>query len=191
MAKYHVLEKYYPELEVLFQAMLQIPNANVTHFVEEAIAVPSTTAATKSTRRIESILHALTSHVVANLNKSPDRADLGLESSYKTRLIEANMFPIVSGTRNQPYERLSSVADKDSWLIADRTIFRTQFANVLPVLALDAGVVLRIQPLLEALDLKDRFLSRAATNVTEAHGEVTPLEDLATQYRERSKFLFR
>ncbi|KAL2757677.1 hypothetical protein ACRALDRAFT_1079807 [Sodiomyces alcalophilus JCM 7366] len=191
MVEFHVLKKYYPELEVLFRTMLLVPNASTSHFVEEALAVASRTASTKSTRRIESILHAIASRVVENLDRDPDRADGGLEQVHKMRLSDAQVFPIVSGPKNHPYERLASVKDKESWLIADRAIFRTQFANVLPVLALDADVVLRIQPLLEALGLGDRLLSRVATNVTEAHGEVTPLEDLAAQYRERSKFLFR
>ncbi|ROT35439.1 hypothetical protein SODALDRAFT_283794 [Sodiomyces alkalinus F11] len=191
MAKVHVLKKYYPEFEALFHTLLRIPNADINYFVEEAVAVPSTTAATKSTRRIESILHAITSHVVQNLINVPSRDDGGLESCYKERLCKAQMFPIVSDQRNQPYKRLSTVEDKESWLIADRTIFRTQFAGVLPVLALNADVVLKIQPLLQALGLEGRLLSRAATNVTEAHGEVTLLEDSSAQYRERSKFLFR
>lgn len=188
MAKFHVLQKHYPDLGNLFQSSLMIQDTGMEHIVQEAIAIPETDAATRSTTRIQAVLLALTYHLVQGNGSTLDGK---LREQHKSKLLCARMFPIVLGTRNQPFERLAAVKDKEPWLIADRAIFRTLFRGVLPVLALDAEFVIKIQPLLVALGLRDRFLSRISTNVTEAHGQVTLLEDITGEYQRRSEFLFR
>lgn len=194
MVKFHVLSKHYPDLGALFQSSLLIPDAGIQHIVEEAVAVPETVAEMKSVGRIEKILHALTSHLIRNSNDdniNMFNSDSELNPEDKAKLRRARMFPIHPGKRNQHFERLSSAEDKDTWLIADRAIFWTQFRGKVPILALDAGTILRIRPLLVAIGLHDRFLSHVATNITEAHGDVTLLEDVTMEYQRRSKFLFR
>src|SRR5213083_2110367 len=42
----------------------------------------------------------------------------------------------------------------------------------MPVLAFSTEFILKVKRFLEALDLKDRFLSRLATSITEAYGDV-------------------
>ena len=101
------------------------------------------------------------------------------------------MFPIVSTPENEPYLYLTSVTSKKPWLIADRANFRTQFQLVMPVLAFSVEFVLKIKRFLEALDLKDRFLSDLATSITEAHGDVNLHKELTLRYRARGKYLFR
>ena len=195
MTQYYVLNRYYPDLGALFQSSLLLPDANIHHVVDEAIAVPETEAAKRSTRRIEHILLALTSHIVENGNDgtTTTNSDAGLNPILKERLLDAKMFPIASEPRNQPFERFGSARakDKDFWLIADRAIFRTQFRGILPVLSLDAEFVLKIMPLLVALGIRHRALSHVATNITEAHGQVTLLEGITAEYQRRSEFLFR
>lgn len=102
------------------------------------------------------------------------------------------IFPVVS-VQNQdiPYGQLATADDSNKWLVADRAVFRKQFQDVLPILALSVETVLSIRDFLFMLGLKDRFLSEMATAITEAHGDVSLNQKLTDQYRSRCDFIFR
>lgn len=103
-----------------------------------------------------------------------------------------DMFPIVSTPKNEPYQYLTSIVNKQPWLIADRANLRNQFQHLLPVLAFSPDFILKIKPFLLALDIKERFLSERATSITEAHGDDVNLHSrLTKEYRSRSKYFFR
>lgn len=184
MNRFCVLSRIYPERSLLFSSSLRIQDADLYHIIQEASHLPAVSNETRSPKLAQKICLSLTTHLIS-------RGTSALPLSQKGPLLHAKVFPIVSNSENAPYECLASANDKESWLIADRAIFRTQFRGVLPVLAFDADVVLKIRPLLEVLDLQDRILSRVATNVTEAHGNVTLLEGVTGDFQERSEFLFR
>jgi hypothetical protein len=169
----------YPDLETLFRSHLLVPNAGIEHLIREAAAISR--LAQPVAPRIEKLFLAFTAHVKAR----------GLNAGQKARIQELEMFPIVSTPESESYEYLRSVTSKKPWLIADRANFRTQFQLVMPVLAFSAEFVLKIKRFLEALDLKDRFLSDLATCITEAHGDVKLHKELTQRYRTRSKYLFR
>ncbi|SPN98452.1 uncharacterized protein DNG_01496 [Cephalotrichum gorgonifer] len=171
------LEKRYSDLETLFRTHLQIPNAGLDHYIREATAishVPSPLAPP-----IEKLIGTIATYVRLQ----------GVSGAQKATLQELNILPISPG-RGEP-EYLTSVNSKKLWLIADRENFRTQFQDVLPLLAFKADFILKIKPLLRVLGLQDRFLSDLATSVTEAHGETKLHNKLTLKYRDRSKYLFR
>jgi len=163
----------------LFRSHLLIPNAGIEHLIREAAAISRLEQPVAP--RIEKLFLAFTAHVKAR----------GFDADQKAKIQELEMFPIVSTPENEPYLYLTSVTSKKPWLIADRANFRTQFQLVMPVLAFSVEFVLKIKRFLEALDLKDRFLSDLATSITEAHGDVNLHKELTLRYRARGKYLFR
>jgi hypothetical protein len=169
----------YPDLETLFRTHLLVPNAGIDHLIREATAISSFWQPVVP--HIEKLFLALTAHVKIH----------GLSLAQKERIRELSIFPIVSTPENETYEYLTSVTSKTPWLIADRASFRTQFQHVIPVLAFNTEFILKVKRFLEALDLKDRFLSRLATSITEAHGDVELHKELTQRYQTRSKYLFR
>jgi hypothetical protein len=170
----------YPDLETLFRSHLLVPNAGIEHLIREAAAIPRL-AQPVAPPRIEMLFLAFTAHVKAR------------ELSYdqKARIQKLEMFPIASTPENESYEYLASVTSKKPWLIANRANFRTHFQLVMPVLAFSAEFIQKIECFLEALGLKDRFLSDLATSITEAHGDVKLHKELTQRYQTRSKYLFR
>src|SRR5207247_1902413 len=137
-----------------------VPNAGIEHLIREAAAIPH--LAQPVAPRIEKLFLAFTAHIKIQQ----------LSINQKERIQKLEMFPISLTPEKESYDYLTSVTSKKPWLIADRVNFRTQFQHVMPVLAFRTEVVLKIKRFLEALDLKDRFLSSLATSITEAHGDV-------------------
>jgi hypothetical protein len=174
------LEKLYPDLESLFRKHLLVPNAGIEHLIREGAALKHLPKPVEP--HIKKLFLAFTAHVKAS----------GLDIGQKGRIKLLDMFPIVTTEESEPYECLTSIANHQPWLIADRANFRAQFEHVIPVLAFSPDFILKIKCFLMALDLKDRFLSQRATSITEAHGDDVKLHgELTKRYRSRSKYLFR
>lgn len=86
---------------------------------------------------------------------------------------------------------MMTAADENPWLIADRENLRTQFQDLLPLLAFDGAFVQKIRELLRAVGLQSRFLSESATSETKTVGEAIFNDALTQRYRDRSKYFFR
>jgi len=158
---------------------MKVPNAGIEHLIKEAAAIPQLPQ--QPGRHIERLFLALVSHVKIH----------GLTEDQSMRLRAMRIFPITKTLTNEPYEYLTSATPNSPWLIADRTYFRTQFELVMPVLAFQTEFIWQINRLLLDLGLQERFLSRIAVSVTEAHGSVQLHEDLTKRYRSRASYLFR
>ena len=171
------LERHYPEHEILFRNLLQIPNAKISHIIREAETIrPGNTKA-----HIEKVFLALFTHWKVQQCTPVE----------KEQIRALKMFPIISTPGNGPYQFLESITGMQPWLIADREIFRIQFKNILPILGFSVDTILRTRSFLEALGVGERFLSDVATSITEAHGDVELHRELTKRYQERSDFFFR
>lgn len=171
------LERHYPDLEVLFRRHLLIPNASVSHYMSEARALPGLDR--PDLPHVKKLLVALA--------VQHDAGYVDEEKREEIRHLE--IFPVATAGVG-PW-CLVAAANEKPWLIADRENLRTQFQDLLPLLAFDGAFVFKIRELLRALGLQNRFLSESATSETRTVGEATFNGALTQQYRDRSKYFFR
>ncbi|SPO01787.1 uncharacterized protein DNG_04460 [Cephalotrichum gorgonifer] len=171
------LERWYPDLEVLFRTHLAVENATVEHYIREAKAIFKLPPPIMP--HVKKILVAFAiQHKAGYLNERTKKQIRGLY-----------IFPVAQPGGGTP--ALTSISRGKRWLIADRENLRVQFQPIVPLLALESAFVLKIQDFLRAMDLQDRFLSESAKPITETHGGATFNRELTERYRERSKYFFR
>lgn len=94
------------------------------------------------------------------------RASSTIIEAFKT----AQIFPINTGISNSAFDYLGTAHDLDMWFIADRPHFKESFEGIVPLLALGADAVTKIQTTIDALGLSGRLLTRLADAVTETSG---------------------
>ncbi|KAH6686915.1 hypothetical protein F5X68DRAFT_276173 [Plectosphaerella plurivora] len=172
------LAAVHPDLETLFRTHIKISDSTDRHIIKEAEALEYFPQPVPYDRVVR---------IVLALNKLAKKGEeLPIDQIKKLAI-----FPIVTTPQDEPYESLTSVDSKKPWLIADRAHLRQHFRDVVPVLAFKPEFIHKIRFLIQKLGLEERFLSKLASSVTEALGDVTPSKKLTMEYRERSKHFFR
>ena len=174
----HRLSETYPEFEILFRHHIQVPDITSWHLIDELFQVHRWSK--HSTARIERLFLGLIHHET--------KTEARLDADQIRRLKTESCWPVVRNKCNEPFDSWEIAGD---WLIADRAFFRDQFDGILPVLAFSSDMIYRLMPLIEAVGLQNKMLSRVASNVIEANGEVALHEALTEKYRSRTRYLVR
>ncbi|KAF9769177.1 hypothetical protein IL306_013422 [Fusarium sp. DS 682] len=147
------LKAYYPQRERLFRSILRLPDANLKTLINEAVKFD----VKDKLQYIAEITLA-----ISNLIQKS-----GLEDAAKLK--SCSIFPIRSIPNLSGFDTLST-AESGGFYIADRPHFEKTFRGKLNVLAFDVKTVHKMKPLIEALGLKARLLSQAATKVESPEG---------------------
>ena len=171
------LERWYPDLEVLFRQHLLVQNAGTDHYIREGRAIAELRKPMLS--QVERLFLALTDQVKAH----------GLDARQYSEIQALEIIP-VEGPGGDFLSLVAASAERP-WLFADRENLRQKFKSVLPLCMFGPVFVLRVKPLLFEMGLGDRFLSELVTSITEAKGDAEFHENLTKEYRKRSKYLFR
>ncbi|KAF2970825.1 hypothetical protein GQX73_g2789 [Xylaria multiplex] len=178
LQKFHVLKRLYPSNAQLFKNILKHTQANLEVLVSEAKQITVSTSISWITQIFKEINKALCSkrYDATGLRRLDD-------------LIPIKVFPIREGDTEAGYENLSSgTADKE-WYIADRPHLQQSFHGVVYLLAFTVEDVLEMIPLIKALKLESRLLSKRAVSTLKTEGNVQLHVGHTTAFREKAKFI--
>ncbi|KAF2269756.1 hypothetical protein CC78DRAFT_452837 [Lojkania enalia] len=170
------LERFYREHQHFFQNDLNVGDASIKTLVNEAQQIiPS-----DSIEHIGQILMATSKYLELSSSDTSIQA-----------LVEAAIFPIASSKVGLDFASLSSATPVDIWFIADLTHLKASFEGLVPLLALGPEIVESIGPLIKALGLDERLLSRVAKGVSKTSGKVQLHPVYTETMREKARSIAR
>ena len=146
----------YPENKSFFQHTLGLGEANLKTLVQEARRILSS----DTVEHIMQIFVAISKFL-----------DISNSIELVKDLASSRIFPI-SNENSTDFDQLSTATADDMWFIADRRHLKDSFAGLAPILAFDPDVIEQLGPLITALQLHDRVLSKIATGVSNTDGTV-------------------
>ncbi|KAI0530079.1 hypothetical protein GGR58DRAFT_494730 [Xylaria digitata] len=178
LQKFHVLKKLYPNNAQLFKNILRHTRANLEVLVSEVEQITVSTPISWITQIFKEINKTLCS-------KKYEAMELHRLDS----LISMKVFPVKEGDTEAGFENLCSGTADIEWYIADRPHLQQSFHGVVYLLAFTVEDVLEIMPLITALKLGSRLLSKRAVSTLKTEGNVQLHVGHTTAFREKSKFI--
>ena len=79
----------------------------------------------------------------------------------------------------------------DTWYLADRQKLWDCFDGRLPLITFDVTTVRKLDPLIQAMDLSDKLLSKAGEQTLEAIGDLIYDEERSLELRRRASYFQR
>lgn len=151
------LVNYYPERQSLLHDTLRLGDADIKVLVREARGIMPT----DSINQIAHIFIAISKYLeISNVR------------SEVQPLVGCHIFPVVTGESHSDFDSLCTAAEIDTWFVADRVHLKESFESLVPLLAFDPEIVEQINPLINALELERRVLSKVAKGVSKTDGRV-------------------
>ncbi|KAI0544642.1 hypothetical protein F4679DRAFT_589289 [Xylaria curta] len=177
---FHVLKNIYPSNALLFKNILGNLHANFEILVSEVKEATTSTPLTWITQIFKEINKRLGA-------KKYDKEEFG----HLNNLISMKVFPINEGNTDIGFENLCSGTGDTEWYIADRLHLKQSFHGVACLLAFTVEDILEMLPLIKALKLDSRLLSKQVVPAPQLVGNIQLSEGYTTTFREKSKFISR
>ncbi|KAI1735424.1 hypothetical protein F4680DRAFT_435200 [Xylaria scruposa] len=178
LRKFRVLKDIYPGNAKLFKNVLEYLDANFEVLVAE---VKQTTISTPISW-IAQIFKEINKRLYAEKQETE-------ELNHLCSLISMRVFPINEGNANVAFESLYSGTGKMEWYIADRLHLKQSFHGVVNLLAFTVEEIIEIMPLITALKLDSRLLSKRAVPAPQLVGNVQLLTGYTKTFHEKSKYI--
>lgn len=170
------LVNYYPERQSLLRNTLRLGDADIKVLVREARHIMPT----DSIDQIAQVFIAISK-----------RLGISNARSEVQPLFECRIFPVATGESHSDFDSLCTAAEIDMWFIADRVHLKESFGNLVPLLAFDPEIVEQISPLIDALELERRLLSRVAKGVSKTDGRVELHLEYTKSLRKKARCIAR
>ena len=106
-------------------------------------------------------------------------------------ITKSAIFPIDEGKSGSTFDYLSTCQKNKTWFIADRPHLKHAFQGHVPLLALDVESTGKIRPLIEALNLNPRLLSRLARGVPDTGRDRQLHDEYTRSMCTRARFIAR
>lgn len=167
----------YPACRSLFCNRLALRNATIDHVVDELLSLRRS----NHTGKLKELLFFLNDYLLR-----------GALHSAVHKLKGTIVIPVVS-----EYEALEDADylwlayDKHVFYLADRSSLLERFRGKVPIADFTVNEVRRLSPLIDAMDLKDWLLSEAATETTQACGDLVYDEERTIELGQRTKYIFQ
>ncbi|KAI0856471.1 hypothetical protein F4860DRAFT_518768 [Xylaria cubensis] len=175
---FRVLKDIYPSNALLFKNILGHLDSNFEVLVSEVKEITMSTPLFW----IAQIFKEINKRLCAKKYKTEERSHLD-------SLVSMKVFPINEGNADVGFENLYSGTGNMEWYIADRLHLKQSFHGVVYLLAFTVEEVLEIMPLITALKLDLRLLSKRAVPAPQLVGNVRLLSGYTTNFHEKSKFI--
>jgi hypothetical protein len=160
----------------LFNKCLGLGNATIDHVVEEIIGLP----AAGSTRCKELIL-LLNEYLAA-----------GSPPSAINRLKGRRFIPITDTSSSNDFQVVVlRNYDEDIWYLPDRPSLYNSFDGKVPLLDFSIQEVRKLAPLIDAMGIRDRRLSKAVKETMESSGDSIFDSDKTRELQRRSQYFVR
>ncbi|KAK3642797.1 hypothetical protein LTR56_010623 [Elasticomyces elasticus] len=174
----HALRDFYPDLQTFFTTTLGVRDTNISDVVDRLLEC---SGQINHLPEIKSLL------VCVSRLLTPTKGKVKVNQTVIDRLIlsQVNFLPV--RTRSSEYE-LRSISDR-SWFFADSSRLLEGFGGKVPLLDFDMVNSAALVPLIEALGLTERKLSKHIVEETEATGEQTLEPDLTDNLKAKAKFI--
>jgi len=172
LSSLHYLSIEFPHNKMLFRDYLKVGNVTLDHIVQELECVNTSTSVSQ--------LEELLLHLNRYLGKaSPENCLVKLEGK-----------PIIPVRKADGTVQLMAY-NSDGWYLADRQRLWDCFNGKLTLITFDVATVRKLNPLIQAMDLSDRLLSKADTQTLEATGDELYDEDRSLELRGRTGYFQR
>ncbi|ORY09664.1 hypothetical protein BCR34DRAFT_568008 [Clohesyomyces aquaticus] len=145
------LKRIYPDRAIFFQSTLRCTNADMETLIEETKRFTTSDAL----EYIAEVLKEISFRLKDCHSSSSEFAIADL--------MESPIFPTKTNLGQSGFMTLQTASTDDEWYIPDRNLLGELLESQMPLLALDSKTIEAIHPLVRALGIGKRFLSKAAT----------------------------
>lgn len=170
-----MLKRVYPECEQLFTRILTHKSIDIEVLVSEA----------------EAITQAYPVKLIYKIFSELKRHAPRIGPALAKRLRAGEIFPTDEGDAETNFDRLVTGAEDSEWYIADRPHLRDSFRGVVSLLSFPPQDSLRIMPLIEALGLESRLLSRRTTSRIDIGENLRLHNEYTHEFRAKAKVFAR
>jgi hypothetical protein len=161
---------------MLLKDVLELPDVEVSHLVQEAAAYTLEKPLPYLLKTLQCIHVFLargmaTRHSLDMLKKLP-------------------IWPLRGPGAQQP-TRLGTCERRDEWFVADHDDWQTVFGGVVPILAFHADEQRKIYRVMVALDLNQRFITNICSYAPSSTGTIHLSTELTRRFRSFTPFIAR